>query len=58
MKRHFRYVYFKTSVFDERMVMGHIPWELCHEVIDKSHNVALSAAGLLQVEPLVGTSCL
>lgn len=37
--------------------MGHVPWELCLEVVGKSHSVALTAAGLLQVQPLVSTSC-
>lgn len=46
--RHFRYFYFKTSVFDERAVMKHVPWQLCQEVVSSTHAVALSATGLLQ----------
>lgn len=49
IKRHFRYFYFKTSVFDERAVMEHVPWQLCQEVMSTTHGVAISATGLLQV---------
>lgn len=49
IKRHFRYFYFKTSVFDERGVMQHVPWQLCREVVATTHGVALTATGLLQV---------
>lgn len=49
IKRHFRYFYFKTSVFDERAVMEHVPWQICQEVMSKTHAVAISATGLLQV---------
>lgn len=49
LKRHFRYYYFKSSVFDERAVMQHVPWQLCHEVVTSTHGAALSAAVLLQV---------
>ncbi|CAM9253169.1 unnamed protein product [Ectocarpus sp. 4 AP-2014] len=48
IKRHFRYFYFKTSVFDERAVMEHVPWQICQEVMSKTHAVAISATGLLQ----------
>lgn len=48
IKRHFRYFYFKTSVFDERAVMQHVPWQLCEEVVASTHSVALTATGLLQ----------
>ncbi|CAM9133109.1 unnamed protein product [Scytosiphon promiscuus] len=48
IKRHFRYFYFKTSVFDEREVMKHVPWQLCQEVMSTTHGVAISATGLLQ----------
>lgn len=49
IKRHFRYFYFKTSVFDERAVMRHVPLQLCQEVVEHTHAAALTAAGLLQV---------
>eukprot|EP00752_Nemacystus_decipiens_P013801 g12253.t1 len=48
IKRHFRYFYFKTSVFDEKAVMQHVPWQLCEEVMSTTHGVAISATGLLQ----------
>lgn len=48
IKRHFRYFYFKTSVFDEKAVMQHVPWQLSQEVVATTHAVALSATGLLQ----------
>ncbi|CAN0221084.1 unnamed protein product, partial [Discosporangium mesarthrocarpum] len=50
IKRHFRYFYFKTSVFDERLVMKNVPWHLCQEVLSSTHQVALRAAGVLQDE--------
>lgn len=49
IKRHFRYFYFKTSVFDERAVLRHVPWQLCQEVVAHTHAAALTATGLLQV---------
>lgn len=49
IKRHFRYFYFKTSVYDERAVMEHVPWQLCEEVMSTTHGVAISATGLLRV---------
>ncbi|CAM9884106.1 unnamed protein product, partial [Choristocarpus tenellus] len=48
IKRHFRFFYFKTSVFDERSVMAYVPWHLCQEVLQSTHAVALRAAGVLQ----------
>lgn len=29
--------------------MQHVPWQLCREVVETTHSVALSATGLLQV---------
>ncbi|CAN0506724.1 unnamed protein product, partial [Scytosiphon promiscuus] len=48
IKRHFRYFYFKTSVFDEQVVMAHVPWQVSQEVMATTHRVALAAANLLQ----------
>ncbi|CAM9289976.1 unnamed protein product, partial [Laminaria digitata] len=48
IKRHFRYFYFKTSVFDEQVVMAHVPWQVSHEVMATTHRVALAATSLLQ----------